>query len=208
MGHDLGVGLGDEAVARGLKPLLQGQVVLDDAVVGDHDLPGRVLVRVGVLLGGPAVGGPSRVADAVLTGDGRGLEAASRAASLPAARRRSSTPSLHDRHPGRVVAPVLQPAQALDDDGHGVAPADVADDAAHASASRPSFGRGESFAQPGFTTCRARPRARASAGTSCVMVLPAATKAPSPTVTGATRVTSLPTKAAAPMRVRCLLPPS
>ena len=44
-------------------------------------------------------------------------------------------------------------------------PPDVADDAAHATCFPPSFAR-RSFAQPGFTTCRARPRARASAGTS------------------------------------------
>ena len=93
VGHDLGVGLGDEAVARALQALLQGQVVLDDAVVDDHDLSGRVLVRVGVLLGGPAVGGPSGVADAVLTGDRRGREDLLQGRSLPAARRRSRTPS-------------------------------------------------------------------------------------------------------------------
>ena len=45
--------------------LLEGQVVLDDAVVHHHHVALAVAVRVGVLLGGTPVGGPARVADAV-----------------------------------------------------------------------------------------------------------------------------------------------
>jgi hypothetical protein len=40
-------------------------------------------------------------------------------------------PRAQDRDPGRVVSPVLQPGQALDQDGRGVLVADVADDSAH-----------------------------------------------------------------------------
>ncbi len=67
---DLGVGLGDERVTLLLELLLQIEVVLDDAVVHDHDLSGAVPVRVGVLLGGPSVRGPSGVSDAVAAGQG------------------------------------------------------------------------------------------------------------------------------------------
>ena len=63
---DLGVGLGDELVALPLQLLLQIEVVLDDAVVDDDDLAGAVAVRMGVLLGRPAVRRPARVADAVV----------------------------------------------------------------------------------------------------------------------------------------------
>ena len=63
---DLGVGLGDEAVAFLLQLPLQIEVVLDDAVVHDDDLARAVAVRVRVLLGRPAVRRPARVADAVL----------------------------------------------------------------------------------------------------------------------------------------------
>ena len=66
MRDDLGVGLGDERVAFALQLLLQLEIVLDDAVVDDDDAAGAVAVRVGVLLGRPAVRGPARVADAVL----------------------------------------------------------------------------------------------------------------------------------------------
>ena len=62
---DLGVGLGLELVPLRLQLLLQLEVVLDDAVVDDDDAAGAVAVRVRVFLGGPAVRGPARVADAV-----------------------------------------------------------------------------------------------------------------------------------------------
>ena len=44
---------------------LQGNVVLDDAVVHDDDSPGAIAMRVGVLFGRTAVRGPAGVADAV-----------------------------------------------------------------------------------------------------------------------------------------------
>ena len=52
-----------------LQLLLQIEIVLDDAVVDDDDLAGAVAVRMGVLLGRPAVRRPARVADAVVAGD-------------------------------------------------------------------------------------------------------------------------------------------
>ena len=64
------------------------------------------------------------------------------------------------------------------------------------------------LAQPSRFFCRARATARASAGTSPVMVLPAAVKAPSPRVTGATRLVLQPMKAWSPMVVRYLFFPS
>ena len=43
---------------------LSGEVVFDDAVVHDDDVALAIAVRVGVLFGGAAVGGPAGVADA------------------------------------------------------------------------------------------------------------------------------------------------
>ena len=60
----------DELVAFGDQLLLQGEVVLHDAVVHDDQGAGAVAVGVGVLLGGPAVGGPAGVADAEAALDG------------------------------------------------------------------------------------------------------------------------------------------
>ena len=64
VGDHLGVGLGAELDAVGLQAALEVGEVLDDAVQHDLDAAGLVVVRVGVLLGDPAVGGPARVADA------------------------------------------------------------------------------------------------------------------------------------------------
>ena len=65
VGDDFGIGLGLEGVAFVLELLLEGQVVFDDAVVHHDDVAFAVAVRVGVFLGGAAMGGPPRVADAV-----------------------------------------------------------------------------------------------------------------------------------------------
>lgn len=63
-------------------------------------------------------------------------------------------------------------------------------------------------AMPSFTSCRARPKAMASAGTSAVITEPAAVKAPSPIRTGATITVLEPTNTSAPMVVLCLKKPS
>jgi hypothetical protein len=52
-------------MAELLQLVLQIEVVLDDAVVHDDDLPGAVLVRMRVLFRRPAVRGPAGVADAI-----------------------------------------------------------------------------------------------------------------------------------------------
>ena len=61
---DLGVGVAGELDAGGFQLGAQRGEVLDDAVVDDGDLAGGVAVRVGVAVGGAAVGGPAGVADA------------------------------------------------------------------------------------------------------------------------------------------------
>ena len=61
---DFGVGFGGEGVAFGLQAVLQLQVVFDDAVVHHHHVAVAIAMRMGVLFGGPAVGGPAGVPDA------------------------------------------------------------------------------------------------------------------------------------------------
>ena len=56
--------------------------------------------------------------------------------------------------------------------------------------------------------CRARATAIAPGGTSSVMTDPAAVYAPSPIVTGATNIVSLPMRTESPITVRCLFSPS
>src|ERR1700687_636051 len=63
-------------------------------------------------------------------------------------------------------------------------------------------------AQRGLLTCRPRAMPKPSGGTFSVIVEPAATYAPSPIRTGASRVVSLPMKTPRPMVVGCFPKPS
>ena len=119
VGDDLRVGLGAEAVALGLQLAPELGVVLDDPVEDDVDLVVAVAVRVGVLLGDPAVGRPSGVGDAGLRG--RRLHRHRAAAVLRvlldrgaqvrqvADRAHAVDLAVRDhRDAGRVIAPVLE----------------------------------------------------------------------------------------------------
>ncbi len=64
MRDHFGVGFGDEGVAFGDQLALQRQIIFDDAVVHHHDVAVAVAMRMRVFLGGAAVRGPARVADA------------------------------------------------------------------------------------------------------------------------------------------------
>ncbi len=131
MRHDLGVGLRGEAVAARSEPVAQLLVVFDDAVQDDRDASGAVVVRMGVLVRGPPVGGPARVAEpddrprVVAAGrrDQR-VEVADGAHDV-------DTAAVEQGDAGRVVAAVLEMAQAVEDDGLAGASPGVANDAAH-----------------------------------------------------------------------------
>ena len=72
MQHDLGIGLGLEDRALLLERLAQLAKILDDAVVDHGDAIGRVRMR--VVLGRLAVGGPAGVADAGVAGERFGIQ--------------------------------------------------------------------------------------------------------------------------------------
>ena len=131
----------------GQELLLELHVVLDDPVDHDVDAVVGVEVRVGVLLGDAAVGGPAGVADAGRgrrRGDGDAAAdvapsasstAARSALRLPTARTDSSRALALDRDARGVIAAVLELLQAGEQDLLHRALSDVADDAAHGPAS-------------------------------------------------------------------------
>ncbi len=132
VGDRLGVGLGRQGVAAGLEAVAQLAEVLDDPVVDDRDLARAVLVGMGVEVVGPAVRRPAGVRQADRrvrrpVGDGR-LEVDQLAGALVD---EEVARVIDQGDPGRVVAAVLEPFQALDEDGARVARSRVADDAAH-----------------------------------------------------------------------------
>ena len=118
---------------RAVEPVPQLAEVLDDAVVDDRDVTRAVLVRMGVQVVRPAMRRPAGVGQAdrrvrrpiperhLEVGELAGLLLDEQVARL-----------IDERDPGRVVAPVFEPLQALDEDGPRLTRADIADDAAHA----------------------------------------------------------------------------
>src|SRR5579863_2045470 len=111
MRHDLRVRLGDEAMPFRLQLALQLEVVLDDAVVHDDNAAVAVGVRMRIFLGRTPVRRPPRVPDAKLAVDRIPREYVLESGQLARA-----APDFHpavddDGHAGRVVAPVLEPAQ-------------------------------------------------------------------------------------------------
>jgi hypothetical protein len=116
------VALGDEGV-------LEGEIVFYDAVVDDDEGSGAVAVGVGVLFGGPAVGGPAGVADAegaVYGGVGDdGFEVAELAGGS-AQEQAFGASGYGDA--GGVVAAVFEAAETFNDDGDDGLGADVTND--------------------------------------------------------------------------------
>src|SRR5699024_8483408 len=112
-GGDLGVGLGEEFDALGDEVLLQVGEVLDDADVDERELAVIGQVRVGVAVGGSAVGGPPGVADAGLRGRQRvGLDLIGAGAELTGPLRRGE-PAMRGNKPntGGIVASLYEPLQ-------------------------------------------------------------------------------------------------
>jgi hypothetical protein len=118
-------------VAFALQLLLQVEVILDDAVVDDDDLAGAVAVGVRVLFSRPAVGGPARVADAVVARNRLQRDDVFELGKLSGAAPQIDRTVAHDGHTRRVVAAVLEPAQPFDEDRDDFLRADISDDSAH-----------------------------------------------------------------------------
>ena len=128
----LRVGIADEVYALGLQLRLQVGVVLDDAVVDDGQVLRLRVVRVSVPAGGLAVGGPACVGDAygtahVLVGTilRQVVHLALRLIHVQVAA------SVQQRHAGTVIATILQPSEALDQDGISILLSNISYDSTH-----------------------------------------------------------------------------
>ncbi len=136
--HHLGVRIRRELAPGGGQLVAQDLVVLDDAVVDHGDAFGRV--GVGVLLVGHAVGGPPGMADAGGAGDGFRLDPAFQVFQLPFGAAALDAAVHQGRDAGRIVTPVFEPFQRVQQRTSDGVLADYADDAAHGRPiSRPSF---------------------------------------------------------------------
>ena len=149
VGHDLRVRLGAEPVAVALEQLPEVGVILDDAVVDDGDRARAVAMRMGVLVGGFAVGRPAGVGHTQLALRGLARQDALERGDLPDAPAHLETAIVDQRDTGGVVAAVLEPLEPVHQEWHGLLLADISDDSAHAlsrlsrSICPPPYGRPE-----------------------------------------------------------------
>jgi hypothetical protein len=132
VGQHLGVGVGGEGHPVGGQAPAQLGGVLDDAVVDHRHVARRVDVGVGVGVGRLAVGRPAGVADAGGGGQAPG-KGGGQVGHPPGPLVDLQPGPAEEGDAGRVVAPVLQSLQALQEDGRGRLRADVADDPTHVS---------------------------------------------------------------------------
>ena len=142
VGDDLGVGLRGELMPLGLQLAPQLRVVLDDPVEDDVDLVLAVAVRMGVLLGDPAVRGPAGVAEPDRRrgrGDRDAAGAVRGVSSTAVAQVREIADRAHavdlavrdHRDAGRVIASVLELLQSGDQQVPARSVTHISDDAAH-----------------------------------------------------------------------------
>ena len=115
VGDHLGVRLAEKRDPLALQPGLQRAVVLDDPVVDDGDLAGAVHVRVGVDRVRHAVRGPAGVPDAQRIDAPRGLQNLFQGRDSAAGLLDADAALAQQRDAGRVVTPVFQPLEALDE---------------------------------------------------------------------------------------------
>ena len=131
LGEYFGIRVRVELNALGLELLLEVGEVLDDTVVNDGDGAAGVEVRVGVAIGGAAVRGPARVADAITTRCGLDRDEFAQfreAAGLLT--QMEFVPGSRD-HASAIVAAVFEAPEPFEQDRRCLAPARETNDSAH-----------------------------------------------------------------------------
>ena len=133
LGHHLGVGLRGEGHPLIHEKLLQPGVIFNDAVVYHGDAPGLAHLGMGIDVVGRAVGSPAGVAHP--GGPGQ------RPAPLRQVRKHLQPPLCLGHlqtlflvpygYPRRVIPPVFQPGQTLQQDGRDLLRSNISNDSAH-----------------------------------------------------------------------------
>ncbi len=131
MGQNLRVRLRGEGGTALLELFTERLEVLDDAVVDHDESTGRVRVGVGVDVARLAVGRPAGVADADGSGERLEIEQTRQPIDLPLGLP-DMDGAVGDGDARRVVAPVLEPTQTVEQQRSGLPGADISHDSAHA----------------------------------------------------------------------------
>ena len=133
VGDDFGVGLRPEDMTLGLQLCLQGEIILDDAVVDDDDPARAVDVGMSVGFAWAPMGRPPGMTEAVGALDRRAAQALLQSGDLAPDPAKADASTAGDGHSGRVVSAVFKLFQALEQNGDDVFRADIPDDSAHAN---------------------------------------------------------------------------
>ena len=132
MDDGLRVRLALEHIAVRDQLLAQGEIVLDDPVVHDGKAPVIGQVGMGVDIRGRTVGRPAGVPDADAARDRRAvLRLIAEPGDTPAHLLDTDLIAAHHGDARRIVAPVFQLLQALQQDGRGALFSDKPNDSAH-----------------------------------------------------------------------------
>ena len=129
MRDGFGVRLARENMTLGHELLAQLAKILDDAIVDDGDLLGRVRMR--VVLGRAAMRRPARVADANMALERMGGELFLEIAQLAAGAHARELAALERRNPGGIIAAIFKTAQRFQDVARHRLATQNSNDAAH-----------------------------------------------------------------------------
>ncbi len=130
MSHDLGVGLAGEFRALLFEHQPQFAEILDDAVVNHGDVVGRMRMRVGLIR--LAVGGPSRMADAGMTGERFGFQSRFEVFQLAFGATAREAVAFQRGDTSGIVTAIFQPLERIHDLIRDRSASENADNAAHA----------------------------------------------------------------------------
>ena len=132
LGHHFRVGVGDELHAPADEMVFQVQVILDDAVVHHGEQATVADLGMGIDVGRGPMGGPPGVTDAHSAGQlFAALEDAVQHAQTPLGLYHVDAGVVVHCHARRVIAPVLQFLQAVEQNGRRLLLADISYNAAH-----------------------------------------------------------------------------
>ncbi len=146
MCHDLGVGLALEGASLGDEFVAQRLEILDDAVVYERDLAGRM--RVGIVLRRRAVRGPAGVGDADQAGQRFRIQLARQIVELAFGAAAFELAVVDRADAGRVIAAIFEPPQPGHQPLRNVFLAHNADNAAHRPYAPPEFNRAWPMFEP------------------------------------------------------------
>ena len=131
MGKDLGVCLGMELMPSLRELLAEGLVVFYDAVVDKVQAAGAIRVGMRVFTGHRAMRGPARVADPGRAREGVFFDFRSKVGNASDSLPHIDAALLEQSHTGRVVSPVFQPTETVNQDRQGFGGSYVSNNSTH-----------------------------------------------------------------------------